>query len=177
MLTKVITRKLMVVPLANNDHGKTTIIRSIVRQGERRDIEKVKRSTRWLTSPWGRNIDALVIPRSYQETLATEFGAVEDALASVDSEWWQRDLIILPSHLIAADCETIIGLAHGAGFDAIVVPVIMQASELSKYRECLSLSWNERWTLFNESIPEPQGQVEALGHDLWAWIARALEGR
>ncbi len=98
MLTKVIMRRLMVVPLADNDHGKTTIIRSLVCHAERRKFVVVKRSQRWLISPWGRNIDALVIPRSYQETLASEFGSIKAALDGVDSEWRQRDLVIFPSH-------------------------------------------------------------------------------
>ena len=73
----------MVVPLANNDHGKTTMIRSLVRQGGRYNLDKDKRSPRLLTSPWGRSIDALVIPRSYQETLANEYGSVKAALARI----------------------------------------------------------------------------------------------
>jgi hypothetical protein len=167
----------VVVPLADNAHGKTTIIRSLVRQGERRNLDKVKRSPRWLTSPWGRPIDALILPRSYQETLANEFGSVEAALDGVDPSWSERDLIIFPSHLVATDCERMITLAHGAGFDAIAIPILLQAAELPQYRDCLSLPWNERWTLFNESVANPLGQIEALGHDLWAWIAAAVEHR
>lgn len=177
MLTRTITRRLMVVPLANNDHGKTTMIRSLVRQGERKDVDTVRRATRWLTSPWGRSIDSLVIPRSYQETLAAEFGSVENALNGIDPSWPERDLIIFPSHLISTDCAAMISLAHGAGFDAIAVPVLLQSSELPKYRKCLSLAWNERWTVLNEITPKPGGQIDALGHDLWAWIAAALEHR
>lgn len=167
----------MVVPLANNNHGKTTMIRSLVRQGERRDLDKVKRSSRWLTSPWGRPVDALVIPRSYQETLANEYGSVEAALDGVDPSWRERDLIIFPSHLVANDCDAMIELAHGAGYDAIVVPVLLQLTELPQYRDCLSLTWDERWTIFNDTTEDPRGQIEALGHDLWAWVAAALEQR
>jgi hypothetical protein len=177
MLSKLITRRLMVVPLANNDHGKTTMIRSLVRQGGRYNLDKVKRSSRWLTSPWGRSIDALVIPRSYQETLANEFGSVKAALDGVDSSWSTRDLIIFPSHLVVGDCNSIIALAHGAGFDAIVVPILLQPSELPQYRDCLSLAWDERWTLLNEQAEDSLGQIEALGHDLWVWVASALERR
>lgn len=177
MLGQTITRRLMVVPLANNDHGKTTMIRSLVRQGERRDLSKVKRSQRWLTSPWGRSIDALVFPRSYQETLENEFGSVSKALSGVDGSWMERDLIILPSHLVPTDCAEMIKLAHGAGFDAIAVPILLQPSDLPKYRDCLALPWNERWTLSNDSTSEPSGQIEALGHDLWAWVAAALDRR
>jgi len=89
------------------------MIRAIVRQGERRELEVVQRSARILSSPCGRPVDALFIPRSYQETLAVEFGSVEQALDGVDPSWRQRDLVILPSHLVPDDCATIIDLAHG----------------------------------------------------------------
>jgi hypothetical protein len=177
MLQKSITRRMMTVPLANNDHGKTTIIRSLVRQGERRRLDKVKRAPRVLTSPWGRAIDSLVIPRSYQETLLDEFGSVQAALDGVDSSWRERDLIIFPSHLVKNDCSTLIELAHGAGFDAVAVPILVDASELPQYRDCLSLAWNERWTMLNQRTEDPVGQIESLGHDLWAWISAALERR
>jgi hypothetical protein len=178
MLTRAITRRLFVVPLANNDHGKTTMIRSLVRQGARHGIDVVKRAVRTLYSPWGRVIDALVIPRSYQETLEEEFGSVEGALDGVDPHWRQRDLIVFPSHLKAADCKTMMKLARGAGFDVIAVPVVLKPEELPKYADCLELGWNERWTVSNDHVDEnPGAQIEALGHDLWAWIAAALEHR
>ena len=77
MLNRAITRRLFIVPLANNNHGKTHLIRAMVRQGERRDLQVVQRGPRSLASPWGRTIDALVIPRSYQETLAAMKKLVE----------------------------------------------------------------------------------------------------
>ncbi len=177
MLACAITRRLFVVPLANNDHGKTTMIRSIVRQGERRDVDTVRRAARTLYSPWGRVIDALVIPRSYQETLEGEFGSVEDALNGVDHLWRQRDLVIFPSHLVPVDCKVLVELAHGAGFDAVAVPILLKPSELKKSAACLALPWNERWTLSNDTTEKPNPQIEALGHDLWAWIAAGLEHR
>lgn len=177
MHPKIITRRLVVVPLANNDHGKTTIVRSIVRQGARSDIDTVRRAVRQLTSPWGRPIDALVIPRSYQETLQNEFGSVETALYGVDQLWAERELIIFPSHLVHTDCDALIKLVHGAGFDAIAVAVLLQTAELPKYKSCLALAWNERWTVLNEKSDNPSGQIEAIGHDLWAWIAASLEHR
>ena len=177
MLAHAITRRLFIVPLANNDHGKTTMIRSIVRQGERHDVDTVRRAARTLYSPWGRVIDALVIPRSYQETLEREFGSVEGALSGVDEIWRQRDLIIFPSHLVSADCKAMVELAHGAGFDAVAVPVLLNPSEVNQCAGCLALPWNERWTLSNDNTERPSPQIEALGHDLWAWIAAALEHR
>jgi hypothetical protein len=177
MLRQSVTRRLFVVPLGNNNHGKTQLIRALVRQGERRELQVVQRAPRMLTSPWGRAIDALVIPRSYQETLAGEFGSIEQALDAVDSAWRQRDLVILPSHLIRDDCATVIELAHAAGFDAITAVVLLNSGEIAQCQACLRLPWDERWTLSNDRTAEPDGQIDALGHDLWAWIAGALERR
>ena len=176
-LTPAITRRLLVVPLANNRHGKTQLVRAVVRQGERRDVQQVQQGPRVLASPWGRSVDALVIPRSYQETLARKFRSAGQALNAVDHAWRQRDLIILPSHLKVAHCASIIKLAHGAGFDAIVVSILLRPAEIAKSERCLTLAWDERWTLSNDHTAEPAGQVEALGHDLWTWIAAALERR
>jgi hypothetical protein len=119
----------------------------------------------------------LIIPRSYQETFAGEFGSIEEALNQVDSNWRQRDLVILPSHLVPADCATIIELAHGAGFDSIAVNILLEPNEIVQYQGCLLLTWNARWTLSNDALADPQGQLDALGHDIWAWVAAALEHR
>ena len=177
MLSNCITRRLFVVPLAENDHGKTTMIRALVRQGQRQSLDTVKRCARLLFSPWGRQIDSLIIPRSYQETLRKEFGSIEDALDGVDSDWPKRDLVVFPSHLVRDDCRSIIRLAHKAGFDVIAVSILLEPDELPQYSECLALSWDERWTLHNGRNDNPDGQIDALGHDLWVWIASALERR
>lgn len=177
MLDRGITRRLFVVPLANNDHGKTHIIGALVRHGERRTLAAVQRSARALRSPWGRAIDALVFPRSYQEALAREFGSIAQALNSVDATWRERDLVILPSHLEATDCATMIDLAHGAGFDAVAVNILLDPTEITRCQACLSLPWNERWTLSNDRVTDHTGQLESLGHDLWGWVAAALERR
>jgi hypothetical protein len=119
----------------------------------------------------------LIIPRSYQETLAREFGSVEQALNALDSSWRQRDVVILPSHLVPDDCSTIIELAHSSGFDAIAVCVLVDPAEITRCGECLNLRWDERWTISNGRNNDPGGQLDALGHDLWAWIAAAVERR
>lgn len=177
MLHRAITHRLFVVPLANNNHGKTHLIRAVVQQAERRDLQVIQRGPRSLWSPWGRTVDALVIPRSYQETLASEFSSVEQALDGVDPSWRQRDLVILPSHLQVPDCATIIDLAHGAGFDVIAVSILLVSGDIAQSQGCLSLPWDERWTLSNDQTIDHAGQVESLGHDLWSWIAAALKRR
>lgn len=177
MLPRSITRRLMIVPLANNNHGKTTMLSELVRQAARRELKKVQRGVHVFTSPWGRKVDSLVFIRSYQETLKKEYGPVEKALDAIDADWRQRDLVIFPSHIDEAHCKEIINVGQAAGFDLIVVPIVMKSSELNNYSACLKLNWDARWTISNDSTDEPLAQVEALGHDLWMWIAGALENR
>jgi hypothetical protein len=54
------------------------------------------------------------------------------------------------------------------------MPVFLNSGERDEYAECLSLNWDERWTLSNEQTDDPAPQLEALGHDLWAWLAAAI---
>ncbi|TDM08962.1 MAG: hypothetical protein C4K60_06275 [Ideonella sp. MAG2] len=119
----------------------------------------------------------MVIPRSYQETLQGEFGSIEAALDGVDPEWKQRDLVIFPSHISPSDCSEMIRLAHRYGFDAVALPFLLSPTELPKLSNCLALPWNVRWTISNDRRSKPEGQIEALGHDLWSWIAAAIENR
>ena len=76
-----IIRRLFVVPLADNNHGKTTIVNALVAQGSGRVRKLGHKGVRALVSPWGREIDALIYPRSYQETEKARFGTVLHAVA------------------------------------------------------------------------------------------------
>src|SRR5258708_2430781 len=62
-----LVRRLFVVPLADNDHGKTTMIRALVSQGLGREMQMQRKGERVLVSPHGRDIDSYVFGRSYQE--------------------------------------------------------------------------------------------------------------
>jgi hypothetical protein len=168
-----ITRKLFVTPLGDNNHGKTRLIRSVVNHGRRQRLEAVRRGPQHLVTPWGRVVDALIIPRSFQETLKREYASVLDALDGVDSEWRTRDLVVFPSHLVSDDCQAMIAAAHGAGFDAIAASVVLTAQEIARHHDCVALRWDERWTLFNTEATRPDAQLDALGGDLWTWIAHA----
>jgi hypothetical protein len=79
--------------------------------------------------------------------------------------------------MVLGDCATIIDLAHGAGFDTIAVCVLLDTAEITSWSECLSLPWDERWTVSNDRNAHPDGQIDALGHDLWTWIVVAIERR
>lgn len=82
-----IARRLFVVPLANNDHGKTTMLRALVNQGQGSALKANHKKNRSLTSPWGRPIDAYVFGRSYQEMEKKPhgpYGSVEAALDGND---------------------------------------------------------------------------------------------
>jgi len=121
-----IARRLFVVPLADNAHGKTTMLKALVSQGGQPQFTRLRKGARLLTSPWGRCIDAYIFGRSYQETEKQQHESVVDALDASDAQWRERELIVFPSHVSDSDddVEGMIDIAHEAGFDAICVTVL-----------------------------------------------------
>lgn len=132
----------------------------------------------------GRPIDALVFGRSYQEKEKKPYGSVEAALDGNDPDWRKRELVIMPSHVtgIASkqspdDIDQMIDAAHSAGFDVICATVVFTGDEgedRSQFSDIWRKPWDERWTIPNIRPMEADGQLEALGRDLWTWICRAL---
>lgn len=180
-----IARRLFVVPLANNNHGKTTMVRALVKQGQGSSIKSVKKGNRLMTSPWGRRIDAYVFGRSYQEKEKKPSGSVEAALDGNDPAWRTRELVIMPSHVSGImngkgqddDIDQMIDIAHSAGFDVICATVIFTGEEgedRTQFAAIWRKPWDERWTIPNPRPLKTDGQLEALGRDLWTWVCKAL---
>jgi hypothetical protein len=175
-----ICRRLFVVPLANNNHGKTTMIKALVSQGMGVTFKKYPKGARTLVTPFGRPVDAFVFGRSYQETEKYEFGTVENALDQNDPIWRKRELIIMPSHVTKndhRDIEAMIEVAQSAGFDIIAASVILSGENSDNRKDFPSIwkmAWDERWTIPNPQSSDPEGQLQALGRDLWFWISNAL---
>lgn len=175
-----ISRRLFVVPLANDKHGKSTIVRSLVSQGTGKAIGHHKKGIRELTGPSGQKIDAYVFGRSYQEVERRNFGSVRAALDGNDPDWQTRELIIMPSHVSNedhGDIEEMIDAAHSAGFDAIAVSVILLKSDSDNrgdFPDIWRMAWNERWTISNPCRKNFGSQLKAIGHDLWTRIRKAL---
>lgn len=175
-----IVRRLFVVPMANNDHGKSTMIRALVSQGLGRAMQLQKKGPRDLVSPSGRQVDAYVFGRSYQEVEKSKHGTVQEALNANDRLWRTRELIIMPSHVSdydRGDIQDMIDVGHSAGFDVIGASVIFTHGERDNrahFPAIWTMPWDERWTIPNPWADEPEGQLEALGRDLWTWICRAL---
>ena len=174
----MIARRLFVVLLGNNDHGKTTLLNALLAQGLAKRSPGQK-GARELTSPVGRHIDAYVFVRSYQEKLKKPYKSVAKALKANDPNWNERELIILPSHVngSVADIDEMISLAHRAGFDIISVAVLLGADKRSSLEDILKKEWDERWTAPNpteENKANRIAQLNALGCDLWIWICKAL---
>lgn len=166
-----------VVLLANNDHGKTTLVRSLVSQGTRRAYTQVQKNHYILYSRRAQEIDAYIFPRSYQEVEKKKHPLVTGALDSNDPEWWKRDLILMPSHLDQDDCASMIEAAHSEGFDALAVTLCITRTRLRKlrgYHECMSLGWDARWRVNNPETDDWSAQVEALGRDLWGALSSRL---
>lgn len=175
-----ICRRLFVVPLANNDHGKSTIVRSMVSQAIGQKIDLHKKARRDMITTGGRHVDAYIFGRSYQEVEKGSWRTVVAALDGNDPDWRERELIVFPSHVGTneiADIRQMIEAAHLAGFDAIAAPVIYSDDDgdnRAGLAPALALPWNARWTIPNPWQDDPTGQLWALGNDLWSWISRAL---
>lgn len=173
-----IVRKLFVVPLAENNHGKSTMIKAMVSQGLGQSVALQKKGVRKLTSPWGRPIDAYIFGRSFQEVEMGKHKTVERALRANDAEWQSRELIVMPSHVTgcAGDTSAMIVAAHSAGFDAVCASVMLSSSStpMSDYSQIWQGAWDERWTIPNPEQKMPIGQLEALGSDLWTWICQEM---
>ena len=195
-----VARRLFVVPLANNNHGKTSIIRSLVSQGEGYlyTSPQPHKGDRTLFSPKGRKIFAYIYGRSYQETEKRKYASVIDALDGNDPLWRSKDLIIMPSHTgdifdkrhTVDDIDQMIDAAHRGGFDVVSASVIFSKNNMDDMPEFYDTEafegiwlkpWDERWTLPNKWLdnvskgnPYLEGQLSALGRDLWTWISDAL---
>ena len=179
-----ICRRLFVVPLADNDHGKTTMIRGLVSQGVGRTFQRQKKGVRELVTPSGRRVDAYIFGRSFQEIEKGDHGTIEAALDANDPDWRKRELVVMPSHVRdiesrrgADDIDLMIEAAHGAGFDAICASV-SYAGNFDTHRPTFSKiwkkGWDERWTIPNQKQSDFDGQLDALGRDLWFWISKTL---
>lgn len=180
-----ILRRLFVVPIANNNKGKTTMIRELVAQGMGAQFDTLQKGRRKLISPGGRPIDAYVFNRSFQEVERKHYSNVEAALDGNDPHWARRDLVIMSSHVtggskehISRDIDQMIAAAHATGFDAVCAQVLLgnETAAVRKQRRSLLLKpWDERWTIPNPHLEDdPEGQLSALGRDLWTFICRTM---
>jgi hypothetical protein len=173
-----IARRLFVIPLANNDHGKTTIVNALLSQGLGAPSPE-RKGARTLISPSGREIDAYVFVRSYQETEKSSYKSVAEALKANDSHWKRRELIIFPSHISDSedDVREMIALAHQVGFDTVCAAVLLGTDRRSPIGDIWEMNWDERWTVPNPTQDDEdnrRAQLQALGRDLWWWISKAL---
>jgi hypothetical protein len=170
-----IARRVFVVLLGNNNHGKTHLVNALLSQGLG-EPSPGRKGRRQLWSPWGRSIDALVFVRSFQETEKNTHETVLAALEAEDPSWNTRDLILMPSHLEQEDVREMIGIAHQAGLDAIAASICINDHERPNYALCWTEHWNERWTIPNRQADQWESRVEALGRDLWTRICHTIGG-
>lgn len=173
-----VARCLFIVPLADNNHGKTSMLNALLAQGLGKKSPEQK-GIRELISPTGRSIDAYVFVRSYQETEKKIHKSVAEALDNNDSGWKERELIIFPSHVhrSATDIDEMISAAHGAGFDIICASVLLDSEDRQSASSIWGKGWDERWTILNPYQDDKErcrAQLAALGCDLWGWICKAL---
>jgi hypothetical protein len=174
----MIARGLFVVPFANDKHGKSTIINSLLSQALGAPSPE-RKGARVLVSPSGRKIDAYVFVRSYQETEKRAYKSVARALKKSDPDWKQRELILFPSHVSHSedDIDEMISVAHAAGFDTVCATVLLDTDNRSRAAAVWEKNWDERWTVPNPNRNRKAnqvGQLRALGSDLWVRICKTI---
>lgn len=81
----------------------------------------------------------------------------------------------MPRHVEKSDAADVIQMieaAHSAGFDAISASVILTGKDGTDNRKKLNRiwmqNWDALWSIPNPLSDSPEGQLEALGRDLWA---------
>ena len=183
-------RKLFLVPIAENNHGKSLILRDLVRIGTG-EYTGQKRRALILTLPTGQRVSTLFFPSSISEQVGRNGSlTIQKALETLDKRWWTYDLIILPTHENVEDCQSMIRLGNRHGYDMIAVSFIKKEEFSIMHHDCLELPWGERWTVRNYHLPsftvdkiegkraqitkKAKAQVMSLAAHLWARVGTAM---
>lgn len=190
-----VVRKLFVVPLGENNHGKSSIVRSMI-QIAKGEPAPWKKAAHILTTPTGARISSLAFPSSYQEQEKPKGNSVSRALSDLakangKSAWFTYDLIIYPSHDDRADLETMLDLGQGCGYDMVAVSITLDESYPPAHQDCLKLPWSERWVVRNHKLrqfkakgaedknllltSQARAQIDMLAAQLWSQIDRARQ--
>ncbi len=188
MSNALITRRLFVVLLGNNEHGKTTITTSLINNGlggpPTGRQGKYRKGTYSLFSPWGRPVEACIFVRSFQEREEKHHERPRDALDAICSKWRELDLVVFPLHptpegqqAALGDARDMIEAGQEAGFDVVCASIIHLDRDWKSGRHIWSLAWDERWTLFNPEAERWEQQVTRLGTMLWTRICQTMHAR
>lgn len=170
-------RKLFIVLLGDDKHGKSTILQELAEFGSKHQKSYHPNRPIGLLKLYCENtvVDAYIFRRSYQEYLMTEKGYKEEIERAIEKEvgadWFNKDLIIMPLHCSCRSkvsgvdlARRLIDFVRGYGFDVIVAYIILDSDELKNKnccREILKLSWDKRWELYNPRIsPEDKNKIQ-----------------
>ncbi len=188
-----VIRKLFIVPLGENNHGKSSIVRAMI-QVAKGEPAPWRKAAHILTAPTGARLSALVFPSSYQEQEKPKGNSVLRALSDLarakgKSPWFTYDLIIYPSHDDRVDLEAMFELGQGHGYDMVAVSILLDESYPPPHQDCLRLPWSERWTARNyrlrqfkakgaedknlELTGQARAQIDMLASQLWSQVDRA----
>lgn len=176
-----VRKKLYLVVLGENDHGKGHIVRSMIRASSLNESDNSRKGRRRLPNPKGTIIRSYVFPRSFQETEKDDYheptpkARIEACLNANDPNWKSKDLIVMPSHIMEAATEAMISVAHSWGFQAACAYVNLYDDDLKSFGETLSQEWDERWEIKNlQDDDNWEHQCRELGFRLFWRISKYL---
>lgn len=191
-----VVRKLFIVPLAENDHGKSSVVRAMVQLATGRPAPW-KKAAHILATPTGARLSALVFPSSYQEQEKRKGNSVSEALSGLakssgTSPWFTYDLIVYPSHDERLDLIAMFEEGHGHGYDMLAVSVTLDELFPPAHKDCLTLPWNARIMVRNFGLkrfkaegaedrnliltPQARARIDMLASQLWHSIDRVRLG-
>ena len=161
-------RKLFIVLLGDDNHGKSKLLQKLAEFGSKHQ-KSYPRAIKHLKLYCGNAVvDTYIFRSSYQESpsLAGHYNKdIERAIRDkIGEDWFTKDLVIMPFRCECGSkinsvnlARRLIDFAHSYGFDVIVAYIILDSDELKKKnccRDILKLNWDKRWELYNPRISQ-----------------------
>jgi hypothetical protein len=185
----MIQEKYFIVLLAENNHGKGHILRSFVEQSGQKFGQK---SHKTFSFPQGK-IESYLFCRSFYEEEfnkhKTPFRAlVHNIEKNRSSNWYEKDLIIMPSHSHVtqnknseAHVKSMLETAQQFGYNTILAYIIKDQNldfSIPSFQNILSYPWGKRWQLNNpDSTKESvwKQQCKDLGKQLYQKVEKLFQ--
>lgn len=171
----LVKEKYFMVLLAENNHGKGTILESMVNKAKDHLTRKGGKKLQFSN----RQVDAFVFRRSFQEVEKSKYPTPFEALIGnfqelkIQEDWYEKELIIMPSHSnqwenCYNDVVQMLDTAQGYGFNTLLSYIIMdKETDYVDYEDILKLNWNKKWELINPRTNSYLQPCLSLGKELY----------
>ncbi|MGG0175807.1 hypothetical protein [Gottfriedia acidiceleris] len=171
----MIKEKYFMVLLAENNHGKGTVLESMVIKANSHLTRKGEKRLQFSN----RIVNAFVFRRSFQEVEKSKYPTPFDALVgnfeeqNIQEDWYDKELIIMPSHANQRescynDVVQMMETAQQYGYNTLLAYIMMdKATDYAEYEDILKLNWDKKWELVNPRTANHLQECLSLGKDLF----------